>query len=175
MGALGALAICISLETEKVITELLQALPDFVSSLVPQVRDQGSGMDLRRYLRQLQHFSGLFGTQEWDSVTSKHPECKSDQEHQQISQRNILVLVLLKQELSGWGSDGKWPSCFSRTWLCWVAGICGFMSFHPHRAEKDHSHASCSFKLAEVGEGNAGFHSSWHYQRENVGIGLLKP
>lgn len=64
MGALGALAICISLETEKVITELLQALPEFVSSLVPQVRDQGSRMDLRRYLRQLQHFSGLFGTQE---------------------------------------------------------------------------------------------------------------
>lgn len=42
-GALGALVICISLETEKVITALLQALPDFMSSLVPQVRDQEQG------------------------------------------------------------------------------------------------------------------------------------
>lgn len=41
-----------------------------------------------------------------------------------------------------------------------AADSCAFMSFHPHRAERDHSHASCSFNLAEVGEENPGFHSS---------------
>ena len=36
----------------------------------------------------------------------------------------------------------------------------GFMSFYPHRAERDCSHASCSLKLAGVGEDKSGFHSS---------------
>lgn len=38
-----------------------------------------------------------------------------------------------------------------------AADSCGLMSFHPHRAERDHSHTSCSFKLAQVGEDNPAF------------------
>lgn len=166
MGALGALAICISLETEKVITEFLQALPDFMSSLVPQVRDQGWTLGAT-----------------WDNsnISQVFSECRNEtqwpvntQNANQIKDTNKFLKGIfwflccwsrssVAEGVMASGLPASAEHGFAGHAGLGAADICGFMSFHPHRAKKDHRHASCSFKLAEVGEGNADFHSSWDY------------